>query len=245
MPQAEVWFLDHSGFAVQTESDFMIFDYYTDTPSAAEQGLAGGVIDPEEIKGRQVTVFSSHRHPDHFNLVILEWESAIPTIQYVLSHDIRKAKEAPNALEAKPGGMYEVNGTSIRTLKSTDEGVAFLVQCGGFTIYHAGDLNWWHWEGESKGCNNDMAARYKEQIDTLAGTHIDLAFLPADPRLNGQYLWGMRYFMEKTDTDCVFPMHFWGDYAIFDRLQNDPLTAGFRDKIKRITHRGQHFIIEK
>lgn len=31
---------------------------------------------------------------------------------------------------------------------STDEGVAFLVTAEGRTVFHAGDLNWWHWEGE-------------------------------------------------------------------------------------------------
>ena len=39
-------------------------------------------------------------------------------------------------------------GAEIRTLRSTDEGVAFVVHYAGKTIYHAGDLNWWHWEGE-------------------------------------------------------------------------------------------------
>ena len=31
----------------------------------------------------------------------------------------------------------------IRTLHSTDFGVAFLVRFHGKWIYHAGDLNWW------------------------------------------------------------------------------------------------------
>ncbi len=37
-------------------------------------------------------------------------------------------------------------GAEIRTLRSTDEGVAFVVHYAGKTIYHAGDLNWWHWK---------------------------------------------------------------------------------------------------
>ena len=41
----------------------------------------------------------------------------------------------------------------IRTLKSTDEGVAFLVEAEGKSIYHAGDLNWWYWEGEPLSWN--------------------------------------------------------------------------------------------
>ena len=52
---------------------------------------------------------------------------------------------------------------SMFALKSTDEGVAFLVEVNGVVIYHAGDLNWWHWDEEPKSWNNDMAARFKER----------------------------------------------------------------------------------
>ena len=50
-------------------------------------------------------------------------------------------------------------------------------------VYHAGDLNWWHWEGESEEWNRKMAEDYRAEIDTLAGERIDLAFLPVDGRL--------------------------------------------------------------
>lgn len=38
--------------------------------------------------------------------------------------------------------------TTVKTLFSTDEGVAFLLRCSEGTIYHAGDLNDWVWNGE-------------------------------------------------------------------------------------------------
>ena len=57
---------------------------------------------------------------------------------------------------------------TVRTLKSSDDGVSFLVDAEGLSIYHAGDLNWWHWEGENSIKENKEAELiYKKEIDKL------------------------------------------------------------------------------
>lgn len=61
----QVTYLYHSGFAVDTGDNFLIFDYYRDLPRGA--GLSKGVVRPADLAGRRVTVFASHHHPDHFN----------------------------------------------------------------------------------------------------------------------------------------------------------------------------------
>ena len=75
-----------------------------------------------------------------------------------------------------------VEGVCIRTLHSTDEGVAFFVSAGGRTIYHAGDLNWWHWEEESADYNLAMEKDYKREIEKMKGQKVDVAFVPVDPQ---------------------------------------------------------------
>ena len=140
--KAKVWYLAHSGFAVQTESSFLIFDYYLDEPKGGT--IEQGVIDPKELAEKNVIVFVSHNHDDHFNPVIFEWQKTIPNIRYILSNDI---PEIPNAIMIGPDDTVEQEDLVVKTYRSTDEGVAFLVQIDGLAIYHAGDLNWWHWEG--------------------------------------------------------------------------------------------------
>lgn len=238
---AEVWYLYHSGFAVKTSNHFLIFDYYNDTPFGSQRGLAGGVIDPNEIKDLDVLVFSSHRHSDHFSPKIFAWEKSIPKIQYILSYDIRSHKMPVGALSVSPGENYSAHGAHIMVLRSTDAGVAFLVEADGLTVYHAGDLNWWHWEGEPERDNLLMAKNYKEQINTLKGMRIDFAFVPLDPRLEKQYLWGLDYLMQTADVKAVFPMHFWDDFSALDRIKKDVRAAGYLDKIKLIARRGQKF----
>lgn len=242
LQKSSIWYLGHSGFAVDTGDHFLIFDYYNDKPASVTPCLDAGVIEPDEIKDRNVLVFVSHHHPDHFNRRILEWNGKLPHIQYVLSSDIHAAESAENATVVSPGKTYELNGVSIETLKSTDEGVAFAVESDGLSIYHAGDLNWWQWEGEPERDNEQMAARYQTEINRLQGRHFDLAFIPVDPRLEKQYLWGLSYFMRTAHAEMVFPMHFWEDYGIFARMRQDPETARYRGNIQAIMRRGQHFV---
>jgi L-ascorbate metabolism protein UlaG (beta-lactamase superfamily) len=237
---AEVTYLFNSGFTVRIGGRFLIFDYYNLSPFRRLRGLEGGVIEPAEIGDYDVTVFASHGHMDHFVPSILRWDRELPNVRYVLSYDIKSA-EAPNITKAYPDKTYDVAGMKVRTLRSTDEGVAFAVETEGLKLYHAGDLNWWHWEGEPADENRAMGEAYKKEIDKLRGETFDLAFVPVDPRLENEYLWGLDYFMKTAGASIIFPMHFRNDYSILGRLAGDPASEGYRDRVMRITRRGERF----
>lgn len=232
--KAKVWYLAHSGFAVQTESSFLIFDYYLDEPKGGT--IEQGVIDPKELAEKNVIVFVSHNHDDHFNPVVFEWQKTIPNIRYILSNDI---PEILNATMIGPDDTVEQEDLVVKTYRSTDEGVAFLVQIDGLAIYHAGDLNWWHWEGEPETYNIKMADDYKKQIDLLAGERIDLAFVPLDPRQERQYDWGVKYLLERNNVPYVVPMHFWNQPDVIDRLLVEPYMSCHANRICPLRHRGQ------
>ena len=233
--KAKVWYLAHSGFSVQTESSFLIFDYYLDEPKGGT--IEQGVIDPKELAEKNVIVFVSHNHDDHFNPVVFEWQKTIPNIRYILSNDI---PEIPNATMIGPDDTVEQEDLVVKTYRSTDEGVAFLVQIDGLAIYHAGDLNWWHWEGEPETYNIKMADDYKKQIDLLAGERIDLAFVPLDPRQERQYDWGVKYLLERSNVPYVVPMHFWNQPDVIDRLLVEPYMSCHANRICPLRHRGQY-----
>lgn len=238
--RADIWYLGHSGFAVRTAGHFLVFDYYQDEPAGARRGLDTGVIEPAELQEDDVLVFASHRHPDHFNPLIFSWRAVLPRVRYLVSSDIRAARGKADVL-LKPDQKETLDGVTVRTLGSTDEGVAFLVKTDGLCVYHAGDLNWWHWEGEPEADNERMARRYKQEIDKLKGERIDIAFVPTDPRLEKQYLWGLSYFMETVGAACVFPMHLWEDYAACARLRRDPASAAWRARVQDVARRGQWY----
>jgi len=82
------------------------------------------------------------------------------------------------------------------------------------TLYHAGDLNWWHWDEEGKGPNGTMAANYKKFTAPLRDLSIDVAFHPLDPRLGEHAADGLLYLMDLADIHHLFPMHQWNNSAI-------------------------------
>ena len=231
--KTKIWYLYHSGFAVQTSEHFLLFDYWKPTPRG--KGLESGVVDPEALGGNDVIVFVSHSHGDHFNREVFGWGKHIPKLRFVLSDDI---SAVPGAVMMGPGQVAPQKDFTVTTLASNDEGVAFLVDIDGLCIYHAGDLNWWHWEGEPDNENEEMAGSYKNQIALLRDRRIDLAFVPVDPRLEEQYAWGINYLMETADVRWAVPMHFGNDASVVDRLLRDEASAGYRDRILRLTERG-------
>ena len=149
---------------------------------------------------------------------------------YILSQDVlRHRKISPEELPKdlytmRPGQELSLmNGQLlIRTLHSTDFGVAFLVRFHDKWIYHAGDLNWWVWKEETKQYNHNMTANFKKYTAPLEGMELFAAFLPLDPRQEDWYDKGFLYILEHTKTAHVFPMHFWKDYEMISTFLASP-----------------------
>ena len=225
----KVTYLGHSGFLVETDDAYFLFDYYKGTV-------------PELDISKKMFVFVSHGHYDHYSKRIYGFRKEFEEIYYILSWDVPAGSE--KVYHLRPGEETEIAGCSVRTLRSNDEGVAFLVRYHGKTLYHAGDLNWWHWEGEPEEYNTGMRRSYQSEINKLQGEKIDAAFVPVDPRLGEQYCWGIDCFMKRTDTKDVFPMHFWGGYDVYERLMLEPCTRDYRERIMKIGQEGQSFLLD-
>ena len=232
--EAKITYLHHSSFAVKTAAHVLIFDYYLDTPSGG--GLGQGVVRPADLRDEDVAVFVSHHHPDHYSPRIFDWRAELPRVRYIVSDDVRTREEV---LSVAPGQTYDLGDMTVRTLKSTDRGVAFLIAADGLCLYHAGDLNWWKWQENSDAKNGRMERRFKEQVDTLRGERIDLAFLPLDPRQGGDAVLGFDYFMRAVSPRFAVPMHSFGETQIFAWLNEDPRTESYRDRILLYRSRGE------
>lgn len=233
----EVQYLYHSGFLVKEENRAYVFDYY---PGTAKSGP--DILLPEQFQELELTVFVSHSHYDHFTRELFTWGDRVPKISYVVSSDVPVAG-GENVLKIGPNEKRTFRGLEITTLKSTDEGVAFVLDTGKSALYHAGDLNWWHWDGESEAYNRQMGRDYKSQVDWLKGISLDAAFVPMDPRLEKNYLLGIDYFCRTAEARAVFPMHFGDDYRVFRWLDEDSRAEGYRERVKRISRRGEWFAV--
>lgn len=223
----KVTFIEHSGFMVEMEQNVLLFDYYQ------------GEI-PSFDGSKTLYVFASHSHADHYDPAIWKLKEQYKDIHYILSDDI---KDNRGAVVMKAHEKKEVAGIEIETLRSNDMGVAFLVEVEGKTIYHAGDLNWWHWNGEPEEDNEYYKKTFQDEMKYLEGKKIDLAFMLLDPRQEDKYCWGMNYFLEHTDSKVVFPMHCFKHYNINHHYLNCEDGRRWKDIVRDITGSGQVFEI--
>lgn len=230
----KVTYIHHSSFLTETAHASLLFDYFE-----GPVGLS---------KGKPAVIFASHRHGDHFSPAIFDLAEGRPDVYFVLSDDIWR-KRVPEGLTDRtlfigPGqetALPWLPWIKVRTFRSTDEGVAFLLDADGTVIYHAGDLNNWQWAGESELYNRKMEEEYHRQLKAMAGEKIDVAFVPLDPRQERDFYKGMDDFMNMVGAKTVFPMHCWGDFSVIGRLKSMERSAGYRDRIVDIKEDGQAF----
>lgn len=232
----KITYIHHSSFCVELKNSILLFDYF--------QGEL-----PKFDKDKKLYIFASHFHQDHFNKSIFEIAQNYPDVTYILSKDIKKkrskyVKSADQIVVVNFNEEITVDDMKIKTLESSDVGVAFLIEIEGKVIYHAGDLNWWHWEGENSPNENKYAEdKFKSGIEGIKGCDIDLAFVPLDPRQGDFYYLGFDYFMKNTNTKVAFPMHMWGDFSICQTFKNSKYAVDYKDKIIEINKDNEVFDI--
>lgn len=208
----KVTYLDHSGFALTTDDAILVFDYYRDPSHALHKILNAN-------PGKPVTFFASHRHPDHYNPGIFEIAQDHRRT-YVLSNDI-PAMKIPTRLNVQgmsPGDIVEnIPGCQrVKAYGSTDVGLSFFVTLtDGTTVFHAGDLNLWHWKDQY---TDRQVLRASQKFDQVLHSiesevsEIDICMFPVDPRQGTDFAEGAHRFLSAIDVRNFFPMHFWGDY---------------------------------
>ncbi len=228
----KVTFIGHSCYFIELEEHCLLFDYFQgDVPET----------------GKPLYVFASHSHDDHFSPRVFSLGGQSEKRAFILSDDI-SPKTVPEdvkdlVLFVSPHRTCETGGVKIATLKSTDAGVAFLVQCEGKLLYHAGDLNCWVWDGAPRFQNDLMEDQYRRELDLLAGKDIDAAFVPLDPRQGDNFDLGMRYFFQAARAKHVFPMHMWGDYSVVPLFKSDPTCREYAGRVMDVDRPGKEFVI--
>ena len=234
----KITFLYHSAFLVELAHCTLLFDWY------------GGPV-PDYDRTKPLYVFVSHHHGDHYSPEIFSL-LGMDNVWYVLAtcvHLSARRKQALGILDDHvfrlPAGKEQTVGqVKVTTYRSTDEGVAFLVQTEGKTLFHAGDLQWWHWAEEPKRWNQEMERDFKAECQKLAGRNVDAAFLVLDPRQEDDFWLGFDWWIRTMDVKAAFPMHSWEDFQIARRLKALPVSQPYRDRIVEVRYPGQSFQLE-
>jgi ankyrin repeat protein/L-ascorbate metabolism protein UlaG (beta-lactamase superfamily) len=198
--EASVWYLGHSGWAIETPHHFLIFDYFTDPRAPDTPSLCNGCIVPAALAGKQVTVFASHEHQDHYHAPIFEWRAQIPRITYVMGF---RPPDATGYEYVAPHETRDIGGVKVTAIPANDSGEGFWVEVDGLTLFHAGD----------HACRTrDLSGNYTPEIQFLAarGVRPDIAFLPISGCNFGDQVAvkvGTEYTLETLKPKLFLPMH--------------------------------------
>lgn len=212
----KIFYIYHSGFAVETENYKLVFDYYMEPrKNSGEFKIENFITDD-----KQVLVFSSHSHGDHYKKEILKWREKNPKVKYILSDDIEEDIEA---YFVKEGDNLVIDGVEIKVFGSTDLGVSYFVKCDGKSFFHSGDLNWWFWSDDTPEEERYMRELYQDKMNliekSLKEEKVEYLFYPVDPRLEEYAFLGVEYFLERVKVMNVIPMHMWDNYSIAKELE--------------------------
>lgn len=210
----KIYYIYHSCFIVETESSFLIFDYFKHKKDSDQDFDFNVFINSIFKSNKNLYVFASHNHQDHYNIEVLNWIKEKENIYYILSSDIKLYNVINNSYSVKQNDNFTINNIKINTFGSTDQGISFLANVDNYNIFHAGDLNWWKWMDDTPEEEKSMEDDFKNIINDIANinTEIDIAFFPVDRRLEENYLCGGQYFIEKLHPKVLIPMHFWDDF---------------------------------
>ncbi len=201
-----ITYICNSCFIVELESCTFIFDYFKNV---------NHIVEPVLKRAGKLFVFSSHSHWDHFSPEIFEWSKYSSDIEYILSDDIMeevKGLRIPEKIIFVKRDEFLTNEYfSVNTFGSTDLGVSFLITIDGKHIFHAGDLNNWHWKSISTG--EEVKEAHDAFSDILGDImkvtdYADIMFFPVDPRMREDYAAGAEEIVHKMRVLNFFPMHF-------------------------------------
>ena len=236
-------YIYHSCYVLETERCNIVFDYYKDTGDKRGKGF---IHDELLCDTKPLYVLSSHVHPDHFNPDVLQWRLKRKNVRYILSKDILNNKRvgADDAVFLDKGDEYKDDILHIKAFGSTDIGISFSLETEGKRIFHAGDLNNWHWIDEST--TEEVAeaeALYRKELGDVVKevNRFDLVMFPVDPRLGTDFARGAKEWLSCIPTTNFAPMHFGGAYDKVAAFGEYAETAGSRYLFPK--EKGQSFII--
>ena len=201
-------YIFHSGYFIETERAIIIIDYY--------EGDFGSIDKILQESNKRIYILSSHAHADHYDTSIYDFKES-EDFFYVLSDDISAdtvPKSKNNVQFLAKGETYKDDMLEVKAYGSTDIGISFYIEIEKKSIFHAGDLNNWHWEEEvdaveAQGYENAFLSELEEICSQV--TVLDILLFPIDKRLGKDYFRGAKQFVEKIKPSYFIPMHFGED----------------------------------
>jgi L-ascorbate metabolism protein UlaG (beta-lactamase superfamily) len=212
---AKITYLVRSGWLAQTENHLLLFDYVPYGGVNLDDFVYTEFSAAEKSK-KQLVIFISHEHEDHFYPKLLEWGKHFTNLKIVLGWNY----------ESSQPGLYKLSGRDDKVIDNmkvavhpaNDAGSGLLVTVDGLTFYHAGDHAQWL---------PDLKEDFMKEIKYIKekAVNIDIAFVPVENR-RAHVMEGAIAATKILNPEYVFPMHSkFEDYKIFAGRINTSLPS--------------------
>lgn len=211
-------FVGHSTYLVDTGHAYLLFDYYKDF------SLGCRVSDLLTRPSDPLYIFCTHSHGDHYSDQVFALETSRRKVYYLFHNEVESTvpiemrskvqfvqTEEPFVIDAlvsgRAYGSTDLGGSIYVEIKSPKTGKVWKV-------FHAGDLNNWHWNEEADEYHINLYERAYEvelkRFETFP-ISLDLAMFPTDYRLGRDYLKGLDQFLNRVKCRYIAPMHLNGE----------------------------------
>jgi len=221
--QVCVTYIYHSCFVLELGGAVLLFDYPGEYAGRTGKDLVGTLV-----KGSELWSFSSHAHGDHYSPQVFELKDMAKVARFVLSSDISHDGRTGAITRMSADDRAIVDGVKVSTLKSNDEGVAFIIEHQGIAIYFGGDLANWNWPDELTPEEfQEVESYFASVVDRLVEANVRIAFSNSDPRLAN---WaGGAQLANRLKPSLFVPMHLFGDTGALKRFapELDPKVNAF------------------
>lgn len=244
-----ITYVYHSCCAIEFETFSVIIDYYKD---AIKDGDEVGWVSKHLLpKDKPLYVLCTHSHGDHFNEEVLSWDRNKDNVKYIFSKEVADTLTETESLKDEKIVYldkleeYKDDNLKIKAFGSTDAGASFYIEHNGAKIFHAGDLNNWHWNeevpiDEALGYENQYICELELVSEDVK--EVDIAMFPLDPRLGADFMAGGKQFINKIKTHNFLPLHFGDNYKILEQFE--PIARKAKTKLLKLEHKGQSFKIK-
>lgn len=184
-------------------------------------------------QGKPCYFLVSHFHQDHFPHWLVEMYSKVKAaclaagkanfMRLILSRDVYKHRKhwvrdfLEDIVWLKPGECFADANLKVQAYGSTDVGGSFGFQLENYELFHAGDLNNWHWQEQSSAQESAQAEQeflaILKSIKAQQAT-FDVAMFPGDSRMGQDYLKGAQQFLDYFAPCLLAPMHAGGPRSL-------------------------------
>ncbi len=224
----EINYIFNSGFLIKCENFNMLIDYW--------RGLGEEELSKIFNENKKTYVLFSHSHKDHYNPKLFDLATVDTT--FILAEEIKPKvlNHDKNICYLSKGETYADDHLQVKAYGSTDIGISFAIEADGCKIFHAGDLNNWHWADESTA--DEIKESETAFLNELADLHsdyksFDVAMFPVDARIGSDFDRGAVQFCEKIEVKNFIPMHFGVVYQGNKNYGQNYVEAGKNFILKR------------